>query len=111
MTVARELVRYKLDLAGVQEVRWEKGGTANRRGLYFFLWKGNKNHQLGTGLFVHHNRIVSAVKKVKSISDRVPYVVLRGQWCNIVLNVHVPSEVKSDDSEDSFYEASEQVFF
>ena len=26
-TAARELVRYKLDLMGIQEVRWEKGGT------------------------------------------------------------------------------------
>ena len=24
---ARELVRYKLDVVGVQEVRWDKGGT------------------------------------------------------------------------------------
>jgi hypothetical protein len=24
--VARELGKYKLDLAGVQEVRWDKGG-------------------------------------------------------------------------------------
>ena len=27
MAVARELARYKLDLVGVQEVRWEKEGT------------------------------------------------------------------------------------
>jgi hypothetical protein len=27
MTVLRELSRYKLDLAGVQEIRWEGGGT------------------------------------------------------------------------------------
>jgi hypothetical protein len=27
MTVARELARYKLDLVGVQEVRWDKRGT------------------------------------------------------------------------------------
>jgi hypothetical protein len=26
-TVARELGKYKLDLVGVQEVRWDKGGT------------------------------------------------------------------------------------
>jgi hypothetical protein len=26
-TVARELGKYKLDLAGVQKVRWEKRGT------------------------------------------------------------------------------------
>jgi exonuclease III len=26
-TVARELGKYKLDLVGVQDVRWDKGGT------------------------------------------------------------------------------------
>jgi len=40
------------------------------------------------------------------------YLVLIGRWCNIiVLNVHVPSEEKNDDSKDSFYEEFEQVFF
>jgi hypothetical protein len=65
---------------------------------------------LGTGLFVHH-RIVSAVKRDAFISDTMSYVVLRGRWCNvIVLNVHAPSEEKSDDSEDNFNEESEEVF-
>jgi len=33
----------------------------------------------------------------------VSYIVPRGHWCNIiVLNVHAPSEEKSDDSKDSF---------
>jgi hypothetical protein len=27
MTVSRELARYKLDSVGMQEVRWEGGGT------------------------------------------------------------------------------------
>jgi hypothetical protein len=32
-------------------------------------------------------------------SDRVLYIVMRGCWCNIIiLNLHVPSEEKSDDS-------------
>jgi exonuclease III len=35
MTVARELARYKLDLVGIQEVRWDKGGTV-RAGDYTF---------------------------------------------------------------------------
>ena len=77
-------------------------GHSKSRGLYFFLRKRNENHQLGTGFFVHH-RTVSAVKRVEFVSDRVSYVVLRGCWCNIiVLNVHAPSEEKSDVSKDSF---------
>ena len=34
---ARELVGYKLDVVGVQEVRWDKGGTV-RAGDYNFFY-------------------------------------------------------------------------
>jgi len=106
----RELARYKLDLVGMQEVRWDKGGTVRAEDYNFFYGKGNENHQLGTGFFVHQ-RIASAVKRVEFDSDRMSYIVLRGHWCNIiVLNVHAPSEEKSDESKDSFYEELEQVF-
>ena len=95
---------------GVQEVRWDKGDTVRVGDYNFFYGKGNKNNQLGTGFFVHH-RILSAVIRVEFVSNRMPYIVLRGRWCNIiVLNVHAPSEEKSDDSKDSSYEKLEQVF-
>jgi hypothetical protein len=39
------------------------------------------------------------------------YIVLRGRWCNIiVLNVHVRSDERSDDSKDSFCEELERGF-
>ena len=77
-------------------------GDGRSRGYIFFYGEGNKNHQFGMGFLVHH-RIVSPVKRVEFVTNRMSYIVLRGHWCNIiVLNVYVPSEGKSDDSEDSF---------
>jgi len=63
------LAGYKLDLVGVQEVRWGREGRVRARDYKFFYRKENKNHQLGTGFFVHH-RIVSAVKGVVYSSER-----------------------------------------
>jgi len=55
---ARELARYKLDLAGVQEVRWGKGDTVIAED-YIFYGKAHENHQLGTIFFASQNRISS----------------------------------------------------
>ena len=90
----RELAKYKLDLVGVQKVRWDREGTVSAGDYNFFYDKGNENHELGTGFFVHY-RIVSAVKRAEFVSDRMSYIGVRGWWCNIiVLNMHAPSEEK-----------------
>ena len=83
--------------------------VTNKGDYDFFYRKRNDNHQLGTGFFVHR-RIVSAVKRVEFVSERLSYIVLRGCWRNIIVNVHAPSEERSEESKDSFYEELEQVF-
>jgi len=66
------------------------------------MQKGSENHQLRTGFFVH-GTVLSAVKRAEFVSDRVHMWFLRGRWrIIIVLNVHVPSEEKSDDSKTVF---------
>jgi hypothetical protein len=46
--VAEEISKYKLDLVGVQEVRWDGGGTERAGAYTFFYAKGNENHELDT---------------------------------------------------------------
>jgi len=78
-------------------------GAPLEQGILFLYGKGNKNHQLGTGFFV---------KIVEFVSDRMSYIVLRGYWCHIiVLNMHAPSQKKSDNSKGIFYEDLQEFFF
>jgi len=80
---------------------------SNKIRVELFENKLNQTKQKSTiwnRVFVH-NTTVTAVKGLGFVSDRISYIVLRGFWCDIlVLNVHAPSEEKSDDSKDSFYE-------
>jgi exonuclease III len=102
VTVSKELSKYKLDFVGMQEARWEGGGTEPSGEYTFFYGKGNENNELGTGFFVH-KRIESAVKRVEFVSNRMSHIILRGCWCHfIVLNVYAPTEDKTDDVKGSF---------
>jgi hypothetical protein len=57
-----------------------------------------------------HKRIVSAVKRVQFVSTRTSCIILRGRLCHInILNVHAPTEDKTGDVKDSFYEELERV--
>jgi hypothetical protein len=70
----------------------------------------NENFEFSTGYFVG-KRIISAVRRVEFVSDRMPYTILRGRWFHvIVLNVHNPTEDKTDDVKNSFYEELECIF-
>jgi hypothetical protein len=56
-------------------------------------------------------RIISAVRRVEFISDRMSYIILRGRWYNIiVLNVLASRQDKTDDVKDSFSKEIGRVF-
>jgi hypothetical protein len=65
---------------------------------------------MGKDFFVH-KRIVSVIRRVEFISDRMSYILLRGHKCSfIVLNVHSRCEDKSDDVKYNFYEVLGRIF-
>jgi hypothetical protein len=103
-----QVAKYDLHLVALQGVRLGKRGSESAYYYTFVIGNGNADHHLSTGFFIHQI-IGSSIKRVKFISDRMPYVTLRGRWCDIAQNVHAPTEDKSDETKDSFYEELERI--
>jgi Endonuclease/Exonuclease/phosphatase family. len=92
-----EIVKNRMDLVGVQEVRLEGSGTLESGDYTLFYGEVNAN-QLGAGFL-----FIGAVKRVDLMSGRVSCIRLKGRRCVIItVNVHVPSKDKGDDIKDSF---------
>jgi hypothetical protein len=78
--------------------------------VYFFLWQRAGKSSIGSRFFLHQ-RILSAIRRVEFVSERMSYIAVRGRSCNIIdLNAYAPTEEKGGDSKDSFYEELEGVF-
>jgi hypothetical protein len=98
------LARYKLDLVGVQEIRWDRGGTVRAGGYNFFVWKTKRKSPIGKRIFMYTTDWYRQLREKN--------LLLRDRWCNIiVLNVHAPSEEECDESKDSSCDELEQVFY
>jgi hypothetical protein len=72
---------------------------------YRIIFWGNSPYSIK--IFRMWKRII----RIMTNSDRMSYIILRGRWCHIiVLNVHAPTEDKTNDVKDSFYEELELLF-
>jgi hypothetical protein len=108
VTVSKELSKCRLDLVGVQ-VRWAGGGTEPAEEHTFFYGKGNENHELGIG-FLCTRQSYQQLRGL-NLLVRMSYIILRGHWFHIVvLNIHAPTEDKTDDVKDNIYKELERLF-
>jgi len=89
----------KVQLKSSSNTRGQMGWGASQpaNDYIFFCWSGNVDHPLGAGLIVHKGNM-SAFKRVELISVGMSYITLRYRSYIIILNVHAPTEDKSDDT-------------
>jgi len=83
LTAAAWESRYKLDLVGVQEVRWEKGSTGWAENCNFLYGKGNENHQF-------HLCIRRAIKQTVVTVGHIAFVNYVQILFNILLSRLTP---------------------
>jgi hypothetical protein len=76
--ISKILIRF----SGVQEVRQDKVALSHQVIVHFSMKMGvrSMSHE-----FVVHTELMSAVKRVDSVSDGMSYIILQDWWCNIIV--------------------------
>jgi hypothetical protein len=67
-------------------------------GRIFTCGNGNENHEIWTGFSVHKRNMSAAV------TDRTACIILRGRWCEVVLNAHAERRIKPKSKNSSAVE-------
>jgi hypothetical protein len=70
---------------------------------------GNGYLELETGFCVY-KRIRQTVWTIQSVGDWKLYIILTGQWKNIILNVHAPTWGKFGKMKGGFYQDLQHIF-
>jgi len=96
-------------LTALQEIICTNTGTMNINDTIMFYSNYTDQRQLGTGFAVHKD-IVPLVKEFKDINPRISMLTIETQWFNVCfINVHAPTEDKSQEEKEMFYEDLESI--
>ena len=102
-----EAERYKVDILGVSEVRWNEFGEVKIAAGQTFLYSGKPNeddpHQEGVGILLS-SRAKKSLLDWKPISSRIIYARFKGKVRNIsILQCYAPTEIAEADFKEQFY--------
>ncbi|KAL8590784.1 hypothetical protein ACOMHN_059288 [Nucella lapillus] len=108
--IARELARYRIDIAAISETRLEdEGSVAEPKGGYTFFWKGkgqDEDRIHGVGLAIKSTLLRQLPDLPTAINERLMklrFSINRSRHVPVI-SAYVPTLTSSDEAKDTFYE-------
>ena len=108
-----------VSMAAIQEVRWPRSGEREFRAVdliagtsfrYHIYHSGGEKAGHGVG-FVVIGKQMKWVMRWKPISDRICVFRIRDKFFNYsLINIYAPTNDKSDDVKDAFYESLDKTY-
>lgn len=108
----KELDKYNIDLAAIQEIRWKGSGLLEKRyhTIYYSCQEQCQRHSFGTG-FVVRGRTRDLVIGFTPMNPRICILRLKGKFYNYsIVSCHAPTEVTPEDEKEVFYDTLDRVF-
>ena len=117
--LARELQRQGVEIAAIQEVRWPNSGEREFRAVdpiartsfkYHIYYSGGKAAERGVGFVVLGNQKTRVIRW-RPVDDRICVLRIKGKFFNYsLINTYAPTNDKSDEVKDEFYDKLERIY-
>lgn len=106
----REMLKMKVNLCGLAEVRWEgQGHFTTSNGNTIVYSGGDKQGQKGVAIWIQ-KEVADGIMGYETVSDRIMSVRLQAKPQNItIIQIYAPTTTAEEEEITAFYEEMQQV--
>ncbi|PNF17173.1 hypothetical protein B7P43_G09059 [Cryptotermes secundus] len=106
-----QLDSYKLDITAIQEMRWLGKGVTEKMDHVVLCSCQKKSHVFGKGFIVNKKKKKNLSLDFQAKSHRTCRLRIKGKFFNYsLICMHAPTEDKSDEEKDSFYDELDEIY-